>query len=391
MDSTVKLRPNHYEMLGLTPAASGDEIAQAFARELSMLTPRAFGSLAEVTVAYETLRDPSKRKAYDSSIGLNPEPPEPPKPAPDVPSEWKPFLVRASARPAEQPRADPVPPPASPEENLRPRPEPRAVSRPESRPAPRSSPSATALLRQPIRPLPRDIQPVLRTKPEDLRRPEPVEEPKVEKPRFFEPEGGGDRPIHRVEPERFYDSGRKPIDWRLPAAAAGALALAVGAGAWTGWEAGNDNVPAVTLKVPKANSPSAAADSPPAYAMAETLPEPPARAAAPTARTERIRPPLQIALPEEPQTEVALLEQRQRELETEQAVAQAPTVEVAAAKMPLPNAVVARTIGRIGYPCGQVASTAAMGPGVFKVTCTSGHSYRAAPVNGRYRFRRLGS
>jgi hypothetical protein len=258
------------------------------------------------------------------------------------------------------------------------------------------------LLRQPIRPLPRDIQPVLRTKPEDLRRPEPVEEPKVEKPpiekpavekpRFFEPEGGGDRPIHRIEPERFYDSGRKPIDWRLPAAAAGALALAVGAGAWTGWEAGNDNdQPAVTLKVPKANSPSAAADSPPAYAMAETLPEQPARAAAPTARTERTRPPLQIALPEEPQTEVALLEQRQRELETEQAVAQAPPVEVAAAKMPLPNSVVARTIGRIGYPCGQVASTAALSPGVFKVTCTSGHSYRAAPVNGRYRFRRLGS
>ena len=28
-------------------------------------------------------------------------------------------------------------------------------------------------------------------------------------------------------------------------------------------------------------------------------------------------------------------------------------------------------------------------PGAFKVTCTSGHSYRAAPVRGRYRFRRL--
>jgi hypothetical protein len=29
-------------------------------------------------------------------------------------------------------------------------------------------------------------------------------------------------------------------------------------------------------------------------------------------------------------------------------------------------------------------------PGTFKVTCTSGDSYRATPVNGRYRFRRLG-
>jgi len=26
---------------------------------------------------------------------------------------------------------------------------------------------------------------------------------------------------------------------------------------------------------------------------------------------------------------------------------------------------------------------------MFKVTCTSGDSYRAAPVNGRYRFKRL--
>jgi hypothetical protein len=28
--------------------------------------------------------------------------------------------------------------------------------------------------------------------------------------------------------------------------------------------------------------------------------------------------------------------------------------------------------------------------GVFKVTCTSGDSYRAAPVRGRYRFSRWG-
>jgi hypothetical protein len=62
--------------------------------------------------------------------------------------------------------------------------------------------------------------------------------------------------------------------------------------------------------------------------------------------------------------------------------------------MPLPNSVIANTIGRIGYPCGEVASTVPIdgaAGGVFKVTCTSGHSYRAAPVNGRYRFRRLGS
>ena len=60
------------------------------------------------------------------------------------------------------------------------------------------------------------------------------------------------------------------------------------------------------------------------------------------------------------------------------------------ASLPLPDRVVARTIHKIGYACGQVASTSAVDgqPGVFNVTCTSGHSYRAAPVHGRYRFRR---
>ena len=76
-----------------------------------------------------------------------------------------------------------------------------------------------------------------------------------------------------------------------------------------------------------------------------------------------------------------------------QVAAESAPAAVTAAKLPLPNAVVARTIGRIGYACGQVASTTALEggePGAFKVTCTSGHSYRAAPVRGRYHFRRWG-
>jgi hypothetical protein len=68
----------------------------------------------------------------------------------------------------------------------------------------------------------------------------------------------------------------------------------------------------------------------------------------------------------------------------------AAPVQAIPASLPLPNRVVARTIEKIGYACGQVASTSAVegSPGVFNVTCTSGHSYRAAPVRGRYRFRR---
>ncbi len=53
---------------------------------------------------------------------------------------------------------------------------------------------------------------------------------------------------------------------------------------------------------------------------------------------------------------------------------------------------IARTIERIGYACGDIASSAAGdGPGVYTVTCTSGQTYRAAPVGGRYHFKRLGS
>ena len=62
-----------------------------------------------------------------------------------------------------------------------------------------------------------------------------------------------------------------------------------------------------------------------------------------------------------------------------------------APKLPLPNTVIARTIERIGYRCGAVASATLLGgaeSGEYKVTCTSGQSYQARPVNGRYHFRR---
>jgi hypothetical protein len=75
---------------------------------------------------------------------------------------------------------------------------------------------------------------------------------------------------------------------------------------------------------------------------------------------------------------------------TGQAVEAAPAAGVVAANLPLPNRVIARTIERIGYPCGQIASSVPVGAGgAFTVTCTSGHSYQAAPVRGRYHFRRL--
>lgn len=68
-------------------------------------------------------------------------------------------------------------------------------------------------------------------------------------------------------------------------------------------------------------------------------------------------------------------------------------VGTTAAKLPLSDAVVARTIERIGYACGEVAGTTPINDdtqvGSYKVTCSSGDSYRASLVDGRYRFRRL--
>src|SRR3954452_23725280 len=74
MATAVKSRPNFYEVLGLTPAASNAQIGDAFAREIILSRMRAFGGVAEVSIAYETLRDPAKRKAYDPSIGVRREP-----------------------------------------------------------------------------------------------------------------------------------------------------------------------------------------------------------------------------------------------------------------------------------------------------------------------------
>ena len=370
MESTVKVRPNHYELLGLSPTATLDEIDQAFARELKL--PRAFGSLAEFTVAYETLRDPAKRKAYDVSI-FKPEPKPEPRPALSLAGRLEGAAI--ATRPVAQLKTS------------RPFPAPRL--RPDPRPQARTAPSATALLHQPITPRIPERDPTPQAKQEPLRRPEPPARPQAEQ----RPTGDY---VPRLLAGDYADQDRRAsFQWKLPALAAGALVLAIGGGAWMGVESGNDAPedqlkPAVTLKVPpaKAAAPLAATSAEESPSIAAEQTARPARAAAP-ARTETARPPLQIELPDEQPTEVPALEQQQRNIE--QAAAPALAAAATDAKMPLPNSVIARTIGRIGYPCGQVASTAALdGAGVFKVTCTSGHSYRAAPVNGRYRFKRMG-
>lgn len=355
MVETVSLRPNHYELLGLTPAASSAEIAQAFAKELSLLPMRPFGSLAQVSLAYETLRDPIKRVAYDASLR--------PKPKPEQSHpligrlEGAAFVGGALAKPVVRSAvsSSPVTPLAKPLSE------------------PRTAPSASELLRQPPKP----------TAPE------------------IDPPRGSDHSLHHDALDRFDQGEKASIDWRLPALAGGALILAIVLGAWTGWEAGNDNEQvqpeaAAMLKTPPVRALPTLDVSPEARApiVAEARPERRTRAPVAVARTARARPPLQIDLPEAGPVEAVQADQARSEaVAPEQTVAEAPAVAPTAAKLPLPKAVIARTIGRIGYACGQVASATAVegSAGVFTVTCTSGHSYRAAPVRGRYHFRRMGN
>jgi hypothetical protein len=371
MGSTVKSRPNHYEVLGLAPAASSEEIAQAFAEQLNPLRPRAFGSLAEVTVAFETLRDRAKREAYDIASGLKPKPTPP---APEVPAEWAPFLIRASARPGVQPAPAPMPRPA-PQVVARPQPEPIAEQK--------ISPFEAARrerIRLPTHEVHLDPMPAA----EEPRRPEPTAIP------AFEPRTGTDQ-LHFAETGRFRIEGNAPFQWKLPALAAGAMVFAIGIGAWTGLEAGNDNEQvhseqAATLKIPPAKPLPVITDSLPAAASSTEEPQRRTRVADAVPRTVRERLPLDITLPDEQPVE-AMAEQPAAA--AEQLAAETPSIAPTPASLPLPNSVIARTIGRIGYPCGQVAGATALGSGAFKVTCTSGHSYRAAPVRGRYRFRRM--
>ena len=363
MDSTVRSRPNHYETLGLKPTASGDEIARAFAREISVFRPRAFGGIAEVSIAFEILRDPVKRRAYDASLGLGPQPKSEPHPNP---------------APAARPAANGLPPLSPPPTTFIAAP-PRRPAAPEPRhdasPAPKSQPQ-----------------------PRSEAQAKPGHNPHI----------GGDGVPHFAEEGRPGEHGS--IEWKRTGIALVALVVAAGVfGGWAGWEAGNDVAPwqperpAKAARPPTKPAPATAAPSAaPAPSVEEARPERSERPAFAGVRIERTPPPPPASAEEQPSAATESEPSLRQGDAIEQAVAEslpvAPVAEPspvapAAASLPLPNRVIARTIERIGYACGQVAATTAVeggAPGVFKVTCTSGNSYQARPVRGRYRFRRWG-
>jgi len=348
MATIIRTQRNHYEVLGLRPSASKSEIDEAFGRELLLSRTRAFGALAEVSIAYEALRDPARRKAYDRSIGVNQTPP--PVTAPTTVS------FRSSAHfitaPAE-PRADPLP---EPKADPLPLPE-------EPKVEPRTASFIAASLRSPAPAPEAALAPAVR-----LRRPMP--------------------PITEADIEE------QGFEWRRPAVAGSIVIAAVAVlGAWAGIAAGSDAEDgvgsAVTVPVPGAKPKPVATQQPAAESAdvraASLAPAPAVRPRLAKRAAPRLEPKVaERAIASGPFEEIAA----SQAVEAAPALSDAP-VEAAQASLPLSRAAIARTIHRIGYSCGQVASTSQILGGMFKVTCTSGDSYRAAPVHGRYRFRRL--
>jgi hypothetical protein len=361
MDQHLKQRPNHYRTLGLKPGARIEEIERAFARQMSSFMPRPFGSITAISIAYETLRDPARRRAYDQSIGI-----KPPSPLTRLAVPASGTMSFIGSRDTASRLADLKPASKPPMPQVEPAPiEPQAVAPPPAEPE--SPPQA-------------DVNRVSRFTAQSrlLSSRQPLPEPEaIPAPAAFtfEPDA--------VDGEA---SSLKPV----VLSAVALVALAALLGAWGGLASIEDGgaeaapeLPVVKADLPPPRpTPAATAPGPPPVTTREPamLRRPELRSPARTPRAVPAASEIPVSVPEPVTEQLAEAPLTQ----TTQAV---PAV---AARLPLADSTVARTIQRIGYPCGSVASTEDGGAaGVFVVTCTSGHSYRAAPVKGRYRFKRL--
>lgn len=326
MDSMTRTRPSHYEVLGLKPNAGEDEISRAFAVAMSPFRPHGPSEIAAASVAYEALRDPIRRRAYDISIGLRPEK----EPVPVPPQGWQ--LV------------------GSMHVGLR--------RVPEIEPLPWAGEEAAPEAKQP------EVRPAERPAP--LARPEPI--------RMAAPD----------------ELDEEPAEWRRPALLLGGLFAAVAligatAGVWASRDIEPEKAEAA-VPVRHAVVPAAPAAVEPKSAVPLVAEAGPKRIAPAKVRTPAPSPVIAASEEKAPASQAeALRADEAPEISSEQVAAQASE---APASMPLSDSTIARTLGRIGYSCGTVESTAAVGGGAFKVTCSSGQSYQAAPVSGRYHFRR---
>jgi hypothetical protein len=378
MVTSVTAKSNHYETLGLPSTASTEEIGKAYAEQMTTFRLRpenALTRLALLSTAYETLRDPAKRRAYDASLGLNAPPvvPEPVVAKPVAPQATAPFIGATSAPQFSRPRPTPEPPPAGPTRR--------------AEPDPRVGSFIAASLRQP-----------------------PPKSAAVEWPveRQAEAARPAPAPLY-VEAE--YEEEHARIHKNQAMIGAGIIGLAL-LGVATALPRPNvDHLPAptvqaqqaVTIGLPPATPVKDSAIGTPVEASAKApvaRQQVPVETAAQTATEPTPVPKTQVDQSATQQASVDPLAPVSTEASapsasdanaTEATAQSAPATGAAA--MPLGNATIAQTIHRIGYSCGSVASTEAVSGsnGVFKVTCSSGDSYQATPLHGRYHFRRLGS
>ena len=363
MVETVTARATHYDALGVKPSASSDEIARAFSREMGR--PRAFGGLADVSIAYEVLRNPERRRAYDEAIGITK------KPEPEPETFRRPMALHA--RP--QFIASPPPRPKAKAESIadEPKVEPARIE--------------VAPVEKPNEP---SLPPFFANALREIAKPEPL------RPLKAEPSA----PIPRVVIEpMFAEDG--PAPWKKLAVPAGAAILAVALiGAYAGWQSKSDPTTAAEktqaalltpppLTTYSVDDPVEKAAKAPVLDESSTLALPVAakRTTHVATRITRAKQPARLAAVEQQLTPPGMGDAAQTAA-TEQ-TAELPPDKPVSASMPLPNSVIARTISRIGYPCGSVVSTSQILGGAYTVTCTSGHVYRAAPVHGRYHFRRV--
>jgi curved DNA-binding protein CbpA len=410
MDSSVKSRPNYYETLGLMPGASDDEIAQAFTKKMSISGMRPVGGAAQICAAYETLRNPAKRREHDRSLGLLPKTEARQWIVPSPKPRWEPFIASPPAAPLEQQlEIEEAPEPHVASSEPRAAVEPRTASfiaealRELAKPAVHEGPSSSAVepqehRRPPIRP---EASP--ETRPEASPETRPEASPEIGLGASPEPDIRQMLASRLVQEEAEAHFESRRFNWKRPAVALGGLVVAAGlvgtvAGLSLRDEVGSAQAePTVTVAVPAATQ-HANTQTPPAAPVIASLGAQ-AQRASPTAVATPTRPAAQPrkatgfegkAIQEAQAVEGAPVDTKPIEAAGDGAAAGQPAADAVAADLPLPSGVIARTIERIGYSCGEVTSTTAVdgAQGVFKVTCSSGASYRAAPVRGRYHFRR---
>ncbi len=387
MASSVRSLSDHYSILEVAPNATTEEIVRAFSAQMRSVKVRpdiTVARLAQLSLAYETLRDPQKRRNYDASIGLH-------RTAPPGLSQF----VAAPAAEGLLERLDRGADRAA-----------RAASpAPEAlRTGPASEPRLATFIAASVRqPVSRNEQQVSAAPPvEDA--PAGLHEPV---PSFLPGEGHGALAI---------EDGQLTIGRTGATLAAAVIGVAILTFAFALPDRNPDR-----LETPVQAQPKVTVALPPEI-DAETSPAQPReieQVAAKTIRTAQARS-RNIAVPaaapavsaatavEQPNETGATVDavtsnagdtapaegpaQAPIPASDEVAVTNPAPASVPAAALPLSTATIARTIERIGYGCGHVVSTAGVegAAGVYKISCSSGQVYRASPVKGRYHFRRWG-